>query len=66
MLLVINLRYSIQFTDRLACISSLDLYQFSLSLTTKYFKGRVTLFFANNSLTEYRITMEFLHNFFRP
>ena len=26
---------------------------------TMYFKGRVTLFFANNYLTEYRITMEF-------
>ena len=32
-------------------------------LTTKYFIGRVTLFLANNYLTEYRITMEFLHNF---
>ena len=31
---------------------------------TKYFIGRVTLFFANNYLTEYRITMEFLHNFY--
>ena len=28
--------------------------------TTMYFIGRVTLFFANNYLTEYRITMEFL------
>ena len=27
--------------------------------TTMYFKGRVTLFVANNYLTEYRITMEF-------
>ena len=36
------------------------------SFTTKYFIGRVTLFFANNYLTEYRITMEFLHYFFRP
>ena len=26
---------------------------------TMYFIGRVTLFFANNYLTEYRITMEF-------
>ena len=32
-------------------------------LTTKYFIGRVTLFLANNYLTEYRITMEFLHIF---
>ena len=32
----------------------------------KYFKGRLTLFFANYYLTEYRITMEFLHNFFKP
>ena len=32
---------------------------------TKYFIGHVTLFFANNYLTEYRwITIEFLHNFF--
>ena len=30
-----------------------------------YFIGRVTLFFANNYLTEYRITMEFLHNFLK-
>ena len=29
-----------------------------------YFIGRVTLFFANNYLTEYRITMESLHYFF--
>ena len=28
--------------------------------TAMYFKGRVTLFFANNYLTEYRITTEFL------
>ena len=27
--------------------------------TTMYFKGRVTLFYANNYLTESRITMEF-------
>ena len=30
------------------------------------FINRVTLFFANNFLTECRITIEFLHNFFRP
>ena len=29
-----------------------------------YFIGCVTLFFANNSLTECRITMKFIHNFF--
>ena len=29
-----------------------------------YFIGRVTLFFANNSLLQCRFTMEFLHNFF--
>ena len=34
--------------------------------TTKYFIGRVTLFFANNYLTECRITVEFLHNFLDP
>ena len=28
------------------------------------FHGRVTLFFANNYLTQCRITMKFLHNFF--
>ena len=28
-----------------------------------YFIGRVTVFFANNYLTEYRITMEFQHQF---
>ena len=28
-------------------------------LPTMYFKGRVTLFFANNYLSENRITMEF-------
>ena len=33
-------------------------------LVPKYFKGRVTLIFANNYLAEYRITMEFLRNFF--
>ena len=36
------------------------------SQTTKYFTGRVTLFFANNYLTKYRITMEFLRNFLNP
>ena len=41
-----------------------------LSLTTfclavyYVFHDRVTLFFANNSLTQCRITMKFLHNFF--
>ena len=33
---------------------------------TKYFIGRVTLFFANNNLTGYQITMEFLHIFLDP
>ena len=28
-----------------------------------YFIGHITEFFADNSLTEYRITMEFLHKF---
>ena len=28
------------------------------------FHGRVTLFFANNSLMQCRITVKFLHNFF--
>ena len=27
------------------------------------FHGRVELFFANNSLTQFRITIEFLRNF---
>ena len=31
-----------------------------------YFIGRLTLFFANNSLTECRITMEFSHTFLDP
>ena len=31
-----------------------------------YFIGRVTLFFANNSSAECRITIEFLHNFLDP
>ena len=31
----------------------------NIELTTMYFIGRVTLFFANNYLAEYRITMEF-------
>ena len=30
------------------------------------FHGLVTLFFANNFLVQFRITMKFLHNFFRP
>ena len=33
--------------------------------STVYIIGRVTLFFANNYLTEYQITMEFLHNFLK-
>ena len=35
-------------------------------VTTMYFIGRETLFFTNNSLTECRITIEFLPKFFRP
>ena len=35
------------------------LSKYIMHVTTMYFKGRVTLFFANNYLTEYRITMEF-------
>ena len=35
-----------------------------LKVTTIYFIV-VTLFFADNYLTEYRITMEFLHNFLK-
>ena len=33
---------------------------------TMHFIGRVTLFFANNSLTECRVTIEFLHYFLEP
>ena len=43
--------------------------RFKVTEETKYinyyvFHGRVTLFFANNFLTQRRITMKFLHNFF--
>ena len=34
-------------------------YKFTPTVTYMYFICRVTLFFANNYLTEYRITMEF-------
>ena len=44
-------------------LQSLYLYAL-ISITAENFIGRVTQFFANNSLTEYRITIEFLHNFF--
>ena len=37
---------------------------FSLYLNYYVFHGRVTLFFANIFLTQRRITMKFLHNFF--
>ena len=36
----------------------------SKGLTAKYFIGLVTMFFANNYLIEYWITVEFLENFF--
>ena len=39
-------------------------FKVDLKLTTKYFIGHVTLFFANNYLTEYWINIEYLHNFF--
>ena len=45
-------------SDRLSVLDII-LFAQKLELTTMYFKGRVTLFFANNYLTEYRITMEF-------
>ena len=35
-----------------------------LTRTYYVFHGRVTLFFANNSLMQCRITVKFLHNFF--
>ena len=38
---------------------SLFFYNLMNFETTMYFIGRVTLFFANNYLTEYQITMEF-------
>ena len=34
-------------------------------ITYYVFHGRVTLFFANNFLTQRRIPMKFLHNFFK-
>ena len=39
---------------------------YSISYISNYyvFHDRGTLFFADNFPTEYRITMEFLHNFF--
>ena len=45
---------------------SLNLIYFLINKSnpTMHFNGSVILFFANNSLTEYRIAMEFLHNFF--
>ena len=36
-----------------------NVFKYCPALPTMYFIGRVTLFFANNYLTEYRITMEF-------
>ena len=36
------------------------------NVTYYVFHGRVTLFFANNSLMQCRTTMKFVHNFFRP
>ena len=35
-----------------------------VKVTYYVFHGRVTLFFANNFLTQRWITMKFLHNFF--
>ena len=40
-------------------VEEVDMTYKCLFASTMYFKGRVTLFFANNYLTEYRITMEF-------
>ena len=46
-------------------ISNYITHNISLNITYYYvFHGRVTLFFANNSLMQCRITMKFLHNFF--
>ena len=47
--------------------SNIDKFVLLLVLGLAYyvFQGRVTLFFADNFSTECRITMEFLHNFFR-
>ena len=48
----------------LDCLESYSSDNNSTSTYYYVFHGRVTLFFANNFLTECRITMEFLHNFF--
>ena len=39
-------------------------YAYQISGFYYVFHGRVTLFFANNFLTQRRNTMKFLHNFF--
>ena len=38
--------------------------ELNIKRTYYVFHGRVTLFFTNNYLTQCRITMKFLHNFF--
>ena len=49
----------------MSTVQFLILLLFAFNLLTYYvFHGRVTLFFTNNSLTQCRITMKFLHNFF--
>ena len=40
--------------------------KYTLQIYYYVFHGRVTLFFANNFLMQCRITMKFLHNFFKP
>ena len=52
----------VQLSPKLLCpkfqLNKMNLYYYYV------FHGRVTLFFANNFLTQRRITMKFLHNFF--
>ena len=50
---------------RAAGAAAVAITSFSLKFSHYYvFHGRVTLFIANNFLTQRRITMKFLHNFF--
>ena len=51
--------YNFRLVDSILPYDSFSFISAAHNTTTMYFKGRVTLFFANNYLTEYRITMEF-------
>ena len=61
---ITTLRLYTAISEQKESILHIDLWtEYLIHYLPPFHRPRITLFFANNYLTEYRITMEFLHNF---